>query len=125
MGGHRLAFYVEDICTAVAYLKSHGITVQGDPTTMERAVEGPDLVYFLSPWGMQLELVSYPAGIAVPHDDPVAPWSRGPLRRRRRGGCLLLARQRMPGGGRRWTVHLASTEVRRSLLFSGGQSEDT
>jgi catechol 2,3-dioxygenase-like lactoylglutathione lyase family enzyme len=35
VGGHHLAFYVEDISAAVAYLKSHGITVQGDPTTME------------------------------------------------------------------------------------------
>src|SRR5215469_15931053 len=35
VGGHHLAFYVADIGAAVAYLKLHGITVQGDPTTME------------------------------------------------------------------------------------------
>lgn len=35
VGGHHLAFYVEDIGAAVASLKSRGITVQGEPTTME------------------------------------------------------------------------------------------
>jgi len=76
VGGHHLAFYVEDINAAVAYLKSRGITVQGDPTTM---ASGPSMgltwVYFLSPWGMQLELVSYPAGQAVLHDKPGSLWS--------------------------------------------------
>lgn len=76
VGGHHLAFYVEDIGAAVAYLKSHGITVQGDPTTMDSGPsKGLTWVYFLSPWGMQLELVSYPAGMAVLHDNPTALWS--------------------------------------------------
>jgi catechol 2,3-dioxygenase-like lactoylglutathione lyase family enzyme len=35
VGGHHLAFYVDDIGAAVAYLKSLGITVQGNPVTME------------------------------------------------------------------------------------------
>jgi hypothetical protein len=36
--------------------------------------KGLTWVYFLSPWGMRLELVSYPTGIAVPHHNPVALW---------------------------------------------------
>lgn len=76
VGGHHLAFYVEDIGAAVAYLKSRGITVQGEPTTMESGpTNGMTWVYFLSPWGMQLELVSYPAGMAVLRDKPGALWS--------------------------------------------------
>jgi catechol 2,3-dioxygenase-like lactoylglutathione lyase family enzyme len=76
VGGHHLAFYVEDIGAAVAHLKSHGITVQGDPVTMESGpTKGLNWVYFLSPWGMQLELVSYPAGMAVLHQSPGALWS--------------------------------------------------
>jgi catechol 2,3-dioxygenase-like lactoylglutathione lyase family enzyme len=77
VGGHHLAFYVEDIGAAVAYLRSHGITVQGDPVTMESGpTKGLNWVYFLSPWGMQLELVSYPAGMAVLHQNPGALWSQ-------------------------------------------------
>lgn len=76
VGGHHLAFYVEDMGAAVAHLKSHGITVQGDPTTMDSGPsKGLRWVYFLSPWGMQLELLSYPKGMAVLHDHPGAPWS--------------------------------------------------
>jgi glyoxylase I family protein len=76
VGGHHLAFYVADIGAAIGYLKSHGITVQGDPTTMESGPsKGLIWVYFLSPWGMQLELVSYPGGMAVLRDNPAALWS--------------------------------------------------
>jgi len=75
-GGHHLGFYVDDIGAAVAYLKSHGVTVQGDPVTMKAGpTEGLTWVYFLSPWGMQLELVSYPAGMAIANQHPGALWS--------------------------------------------------
>ncbi len=76
VGGHHLAFYVEDIARAVAYLKSHGITVQGNPVTMEAGpTKGLTWVYFLSPWGMQLELVSYPAGMTITNEKPGILWS--------------------------------------------------
>jgi hypothetical protein len=35
---------------------------------------GPTWVYFLSPWGMQLELVSYPVGVEVLRAGPGALW---------------------------------------------------
>ena len=58
----RVAFYVEDVNAAVLYLKARGITVQGEPTTMQSGPsKGLTWIYFLSRWGMQLELVSYPA----------------------------------------------------------------
>lgn len=76
VGGHHLAFYVEDIKAAIGYLNSRGITVQGEPVTMETGPsKGLTWVYFLSPWGMQLELVSYPAGMAVLNENPGALWS--------------------------------------------------
>jgi catechol 2,3-dioxygenase-like lactoylglutathione lyase family enzyme len=75
-GGHHLAFYVDDMSAAIAYLKAKGIAVQGEPTTMESGPsKGLIWVYFLSPWGMQLELVSYPDGQAVLKDNPGALWS--------------------------------------------------
>ena len=64
IGGHHLAFYVDDLDSAVAYLRERGIRVLGEPTASRNASEGQRWVYFLSPWGMQLELVSYPDGKA-------------------------------------------------------------
>lgn len=65
VGGHHLAFYVEDMDAAVSYLQAEGLEVLGSPTTMtEGPSAGETWVYFLAPWGMQLELVSYPDGKA-------------------------------------------------------------
>lgn len=65
IGGHHLAFYTTEMEAAVAYLEGKGITVLGAPTTMtEGPSSGETWVYFLAPWGMQLELVSYPDGKA-------------------------------------------------------------
>lgn len=64
IGGHHVALYVEDLDAAVASLHQHGLRVQGDPTASAGPSEGQRWVYFLSPWGMQFELVSYPHGKA-------------------------------------------------------------
>lgn len=65
IGGHHLAFYVDDMDAAVAYLHKVNLDVLGEPTVMtEGPSAGETWVYFLSPWGMQLELVSYPNGKA-------------------------------------------------------------
>ena len=65
IGGHHLAFYVDDIHAAVTHLERHGVQVLGEPMYID---EGPAAgawwVYFLAPWGLQLELVSYPHGKA-------------------------------------------------------------
>jgi catechol 2,3-dioxygenase-like lactoylglutathione lyase family enzyme len=63
VGGHHLAFYVDDFDTALGFLKSKGIRVLGEPTVRTTGPSaGQTWVYFLSPWGLQLELVSYPNG---------------------------------------------------------------
>lgn len=64
VGGHHVAIYVDDLDAAVAYLRAEGIRVLGDPTVSRNASEGQRWVYFLSPWGMQFELVSFPEGKA-------------------------------------------------------------
>ena len=74
VGGHHIAFYVDDIDVAVEYLRSHNLTVLGDPTASSAASEGQRWVYFLSPWGMQFELVSYPNGKAYESSAPVKLW---------------------------------------------------
>jgi catechol 2,3-dioxygenase-like lactoylglutathione lyase family enzyme len=76
VGGNHLAFYVRDITAAVAYLQAQGVCVQGDVVAMQDGPsKGLSWVYFLAPWGMQLELVSAPQGQAVTQADAGALWS--------------------------------------------------
>ncbi len=75
-GATHLGFYVADMGEAVAYLRAQGIRIQGEPVTMDSGpTAGLSWVYFLSPWGMQLELVSYPKGLAVENASPGSLWS--------------------------------------------------
>jgi catechol 2,3-dioxygenase-like lactoylglutathione lyase family enzyme len=63
IGGHHLGFYVDDFDTGLAYLRSHGLVILGEPTVRTTGPSaGQTWIYFLSPWGMQLELLSYPNG---------------------------------------------------------------
>ena len=65
IGGHHLAFYVDNMDAAVSYLKAKGVRVLDTPSTFtEGPAAGLTWVYFLAPWGLQLELVSAPEGMA-------------------------------------------------------------
>lgn len=64
IGGHHLAFYVDDFDLAYKYLIDKGVHILGTPTLSKSFSEGQKWVYFLTPWGMQCELVSYPQGKA-------------------------------------------------------------
>jgi catechol 2,3-dioxygenase-like lactoylglutathione lyase family enzyme len=65
-GDWHLAFYVADMDKALAVLKAHEVDIQSGPVLM---TEGPSAglswLYFKAPWGQQLELVSYPGGLAA------------------------------------------------------------
>ncbi len=74
IGGHHLAFYVDDLDSAVAHLKNHGVRVLGEPTASSGPSFGQRWVYFLSPWGMQLELVSFAGGKAYEAESAVKLW---------------------------------------------------
>jgi glyoxylase I family protein len=74
VGGHHLAFYVDDFDAGLEHLRAAGLTVLGEPTRSSNASAGQRWVYFLSPWGMQFELVSYPEGKAYEKDAPVLLW---------------------------------------------------
>ncbi len=76
VGGHHIAFYVDDLDAAVAHLRDRGVTVLGDPTASSGPSEGQRWVYFLAPWGMQFELVTYPQGKAFDRRPP-APAGEG------------------------------------------------
>ncbi len=63
VGGHHLAFYVDDFDIACAYLRTCSVRLLGEPTVRtDGPSAGQTWIYFLSPWGMQLELVSFPNG---------------------------------------------------------------
>jgi len=74
VGGHHVAVYVDDMDAAVDYLRAEGIRVLGEPTASANASLGQRWVYFLSPWGMQFELVSFPGGKAYEATSPVKLW---------------------------------------------------
>lgn len=74
VGGHHVGLYVDDLDAAIAFLKSRGIRVLGEPTASSGASAGQRWVYFLSPWGMQFELVSFPRGKAYEAGADVLLW---------------------------------------------------
>ena len=75
VGGHHIAFYVEDMDEAVAYLRSKNVRVCGEPILREEGANaGLQWVYFLTPWGMQLELVSAPNGMAYEKGTDLRVW---------------------------------------------------
>ena len=75
VGGHHLSFYVDDFDTALEYLKGKGVRILGEPTVRNAGPSGGQTwVYFLTPWGMQLELVSFPKGKAYENDTAMRLW---------------------------------------------------
>ncbi len=75
IGGHHLAFYVDDFDTALEYLKRNSVKILGVPTVRTAGPSGGQTwVYFLTPWGMQLELLSFPNGKAYEQDTDRRLW---------------------------------------------------
>ncbi|MEV8268664.1 VOC family protein [Microbacterium sp. NPDC076911] len=74
IGGHHIAFYVDDLDVAVDYLRAHNVDVMGEPTASRQSAAGQRWIYFRSPWGMQFELVSFPNGKAYEDDAPRTLW---------------------------------------------------
>jgi catechol 2,3-dioxygenase-like lactoylglutathione lyase family enzyme len=75
VGGHHLAFYVDDFDAAVAYLSEKGVRLLGTPTVRTAGPNaGQTWIYFLSPWGMQFELVSFPNGKGYEKDTELRLW---------------------------------------------------
>jgi catechol 2,3-dioxygenase-like lactoylglutathione lyase family enzyme len=69
-GGHHLAIHVDDVDAAVAYLQSvPGVKVLGEAQTIsEGPIAGDRWVYFLTPWGMQMEVLNMPKGMPYERD---------------------------------------------------------
>jgi catechol 2,3-dioxygenase-like lactoylglutathione lyase family enzyme len=76
IGGYHIAIYVDDIKSADAYLKSKGVhTLFGPIPVSEGPAAGQTILYFLTPWGLQMEAISYPQGMAYEKDTDKRLWS--------------------------------------------------
>lgn len=77
IGATHIAFYTTDIKASIAYLQSKGVTFLGEPFTMPAGdTEGETWVYFLTPWGSKMELVTYPNGKGYEKKNPgIKLWS--------------------------------------------------
>jgi catechol 2,3-dioxygenase-like lactoylglutathione lyase family enzyme len=78
IGGHHVAFYVEDLASAVKQARSLGVkTFMGPFPITDGPAAGQSITYVLTPWGMQLELISYPKGMAYEEKAKVKLWQQG------------------------------------------------
>lgn len=76
VGGHHLAFYVDDIAAAKAYFDANGVrTLAGPIPITEGPAAGQSILYFFAPWGLQLEAITYPSGMAYEADASTVLWS--------------------------------------------------
>ncbi len=76
IGGHHIALYVDDIGAAAEYLESQGIrTLLGPLPVNEGPAAGQTILYFFAPWGLQMELISFPEGMAYEADGGPVLWS--------------------------------------------------
>ncbi|MER9224281.1 VOC family protein [Mesorhizobium sp. M0437] len=76
IGGFLIAFYVDDIAAAKAYLDGKGVKTRMGPLPVtEGPAAGQTILYFQAPWGLQLEAISYPNGMAYEKDAETVLWS--------------------------------------------------
>jgi len=84
-GAAHLAFYVADIDAAVVYLATQsGVRVLATPVpSASGPTDGQRSVYVLAPWGLSLELISWPRGMPYERDTtarlfgPESSWTAG------------------------------------------------
>ena len=70
LGGHHVAFYVDDMDAAAEYLRASGLTVLAGPVASRNASAGQRWLYFLSPGGQQVEIGSLPRRTADERQTP-------------------------------------------------------
>jgi catechol 2,3-dioxygenase-like lactoylglutathione lyase family enzyme len=75
IGGYHIAFYVDDIKAAKEYLDGKGVKTFFNLPVGEGPAAGQSIFYFLAPWGLQMEAISYPNGMAYEKTSPVKLWS--------------------------------------------------
>ena len=76
IGAFHIAFYVDDIKAAKAFLDEKGVATRMGPLPVEQGpAAGQSIIYFQSPWGLQLEAITYPNGMAYEKDGGPVLWT--------------------------------------------------
>lgn len=76
IGAFHIALYVDDVAAAKAYLESKGVATRLGPLPVnEGPAAGQTILYFQAPWGLQLEAISYPGGMAYEKGAETVLWS--------------------------------------------------
>lgn len=76
IGGHHIGIYVDDIQAAKGYLDEKGVPTRLGPLPVtEGPAAGQTILYFQAPWGLQLEAISYPGGMAYEKEADTILWS--------------------------------------------------
>jgi catechol 2,3-dioxygenase-like lactoylglutathione lyase family enzyme len=75
IGGFQIAFYVDDVAAAKAYLDSKGVASRIVLPVNEGPAAGQTILYFQAPWGLQFEAISYPNGMAYEKGAETVLWS--------------------------------------------------
>jgi catechol 2,3-dioxygenase-like lactoylglutathione lyase family enzyme len=76
IGGYHIAFYVDDIKAAADYLKANNVKTMMGPLPVDQGpAAGQSILYFMAPWGLQFEAISYPKGMAYEKEGGTILWS--------------------------------------------------
>lgn len=76
IGAFHIAFYVDDIKAAKAFLDEKGVATRLGPLPVEQGpAAGQAILYFQAPWGLQFEAITYPNGMAYEKDGGPVLWS--------------------------------------------------
>jgi catechol 2,3-dioxygenase-like lactoylglutathione lyase family enzyme len=76
IGGFHIALYVDDVAAAKKYLDEKGVATRMGPTPIKDGpAAGQTILYFQAPWGLQLEAISYPQGMAYEKDAKTVLWT--------------------------------------------------
>lgn len=75
-GGHHVTFYVQHIDKGVEFLQAKAGTKLFGPVTLDQGpAAGQSINYFENPFGTDVELISYPHGMAYEATAPIALWN--------------------------------------------------
>jgi len=75
-GAAHLAFYVDDLAAAAAYLQARGVRLLAPNAHRDGPSAGQEMRYALTPWGLPLELIRRPT--RLPYEDDTAARAYGP-----------------------------------------------
>jgi catechol 2,3-dioxygenase-like lactoylglutathione lyase family enzyme len=83
VGIQHLALYVDDLDAAVERLRRHGVELMAGPNPLPgpEAGKGNRFIYARTPWGLTVELISYPAPMAYEQHSDARRWRPMPIDR--------------------------------------------